>query len=197
MVMVFKFVTRSSYRNKTEPDFINDLYKEFSSFYLVPEGGTNALAVKGCESILTKKDKNFDYLCTAIGTGGTISGIINSAFDKQFVLGFPALKGDFLKEDIKKYCTNNSNWKLITDYHFGGYGKISEELIHFINWFKTNTQIPLDPVYTGKMIFGLLDLIKKDYFHAGTKILAIHTGGLQGVEGMNTVLTKKGLSLIK
>lgn len=83
------------------------------------------------------------------------------------------------------------NWELITDYHFGGYGKVTPELIDFINWFYKDTKIPLDPVYTSKMVFGVLDLIKKDYFPNGSKILMIHTGGLQGVQGMNQWLEKK------
>ena len=89
-----------------------------------------------------------------------------------------------------------SNWKLITDYHFGGYAKINEELVTFINHFKSDYRIPLDPVYTGKMLFGIMDLIEKDYFPKGSKILAIHTGGLQGIEGMNATLKKKKLPII-
>ena len=108
-------------------------------------------------------------------------------------MGFPALKAYSLADDIKKYTTRNDNWKLQKKYHFGGYGKYNEELISFINQFKEETEIPLDPVYTGKMLFGIVDLIKKDYFKQGTKILAIHTGGLQGNSGMNIVLKKKGL----
>lgn len=194
--MNFHFVTRSAYREKTTPKFIASLKDKFGDFYLVPEGGTNKLAVKGCEEILTAADEQFDVICSSIGTGGTISGIINSLKNNQKVIGFPALKGDFLKHEICKYVLNTENWSLNTNYHFGGYAKISEELITFINKFKQETFIPLDPVYTGKMMFGIVDLIKKDYFKEGTKILAIHTGGLQGIEGMNVLLKKKNLSQI-
>ncbi|ULC59160.1 pyridoxal-phosphate dependent enzyme [Flaviramulus sp. BrNp1-15] len=193
--MQFKFVSRETYRNKTSESFLKRLKEKFGVFYTIPEGGTNALAIKGCEEILTDKDKTFDYVCCAVGTGGTISGIINSSDTNQQILGFPALKGDFLKEDISKFATK-SNWKLITEYHFGGYAKINNELISFINSFKKDYEIPLDPVYTGKMMFGIFDLIEKNYFPKGSKILAIHTGGLQGIEGMNSILKKKNLPLI-
>ena len=141
-------------------------------------------------------DKNFDYICCSVGTGGTISGLVNCSKLSQQVLGFPALKGSFLQQYICKFVKQD-NWNLITDYHFGGYAKINTELISFINQFKTDYKMALDPVYTGKMMFGILDLIDKNYFPKGSKILAIHTGGLQGIQGMNVQLRKKGLTLIK
>jgi 1-aminocyclopropane-1-carboxylate deaminase len=193
--MQFEFVTREAYRLKTEPDFIANLQQKFGSFYLVPEGGTNEYAIKGCEEILTEEDTAFDFICCAVGTGGTISGIINSALPHQKVLGFPALKGDFLKDEIRKFAANK-NWELITDYHFGGYGKVNEELVQFINQFYKQTQVPLDPIYTGKMVFGVIDLIQKNYFPDNAKILLIHTGGLQGIQGMNVILKNKNKTLI-
>ena len=135
-------------------------------------------------------------ICCAIGTGGTISGIINSAKANQKVLGFPALKENFLHNEIEKYTIQTNNWSLIRDYHFGGFGKISSELINFVNTFKEETGIPLDPIYTGKMMFGIVEMIKSGKFEKGTKILAIHTGGLQGIQGMNSRLQKKNLELI-
>ena len=193
--MQLKFVTRAHYKEKTTAHCIDALKKEFGDFYLIPEGGTNSLAVKGCEEILNDTDKNFDYVCCAVGTGGTISGLINSSKPSQHVLGFPALKGDFLKEDISKFA-NKNNWELITNYQFGGYAKINKELISFINQFKASNQIPLDPIYTGKMLFGIVDLIDKNFFPKGSRLLAIHTGGLQGIAGMNSVLKNKKLPLI-
>lgn len=193
--MQFEFVSREDYRKKTSEAFINRLKETFGDFYLVPEGGTNDLAVKGCEEILTDADKDFDYICCAVGTGGTISGLINCSKPGQQVLGFPALKGDFLQQDISKFVSK-TNWKLITDYHFGGYAKINRELVEFINRFYNQNEVPIDPVYTGKMLFGINDLIVQGYFPEGAKILAIHTGGLQGISGMNAVLKKKQLPLI-
>ena len=194
--MIFSFVSREAYRKKTEADFIDDLKSKFGDFYLIPEGGTNALAVKGCEEILNNDDKEFDYICSSVGTGGTLSGLINASNGNQNVLGFPALKGDFLQNDIRKFAVQN-NWKLITDYHFGGYAKINEALITFINDFKCRYNVLLDPVYTGKMMYGVSDLIAKNYFPKGSKILAIHTGGLQGIDGMNQRLMSKNMPLIK
>jgi 1-aminocyclopropane-1-carboxylate deaminase len=193
--MKFEFVTREDYKTKATNTFIEDLKGRYGDFYLVPEGGTNSYAVKGCEEILTDEDYDFTHICCAIGTGGTISGLINSAKAHLKIIGFPALKGDFLSDDIRKFA-KNSNWEVQLDYHFGGYAKINEELIRFINDFYKQTNIPLDPIYTGKMMFGILDLINKGYFPKGAKILAIHTGGLQGIEGMNNNLKNKNLPLI-
>ncbi len=193
--MQFEFVTREDYRHKSEASFIEKLKDKFGDFYLVPEGGTNELAVKGCEEILTDEDAVFDYVCCAVGTGGTISGLINSALSHQKVLGFPALKGDFLTDEIRIFAKKD-NWNLISDYHFGGYGKINLELIEFINTFFEENKVPLDPIYTGKMVFGVIDLIHKNYFPAGSKILLIHTGGLQGIDGMNIKLKQKKLPIL-
>lgn len=193
--MRFKFVTREEYRQKASEGFINKLRLEFGNIYVLPEGGTNTLAVKGCEEILTDEDLHFNYICSAVGTGGTISGLINSSQSHQKVLGFPALKGEFLNDEIKKY-TKKPNWRLITDYNFGGYAKINNVLIEFINKFKTESGIALDPIYTGKMIYGIFDMIEKGMFEESSKILAIHTGGLQGILGMNMRLKAKNRPLI-
>ena len=194
--MQFHFVSRDAYRNKENPSEIDNLKAMLGSFYRLPEGGSNDLAVQGCEEILTEADAAFDFICVSVGTGGTIAGIINARNSKQRVLGFPALKGDFLKEDIRKF-TNKENWELQTDYHFDGYAKVTTELIDFINEFRCETQISLDPIYTGKLIFGILDMVKKGQFLPNTNILAIHTGGLQSIAGMNTKLKKKNLPLIQ
>ena len=193
--MKFVFVSRDQYREKMNPEFINSLKDQQGDFYLIPEGGTNDLAVKGCEEILTNQDAQFDYICCCVGTGGTISGLIKSAENHQKVLGFPALKGDFLRNEILEFIRSNKNWELLTDYHFGGYGKYSEELIGFINGFQKTTSIPLDPIYTGKMMYGILDMVEKSLFPKGSKILAIHTGGLQGISGFNQRLENKGSNL--
>ncbi|MCF2933691.1 MULTISPECIES: 1-aminocyclopropane-1-carboxylate deaminase/D-cysteine desulfhydrase [unclassified Tenacibaculum] len=194
--MEFKFVSRSVYRQKTEKGFVEKLQKEFGDFYLVPEGGTNELAIKGCKEILTKEDEKFDYICSAIGTGGTISGLIESAKEHQKIIGFPALKGSFLEKEIQQFVQRNDNWSLENEYHFGGYGKYNEALICFINEFKKATNIPLDPIYTGKMMFGILEKVKKDEFPRNSKVLAIHTGGLQGITGVNQKLKNKNQEII-
>lgn len=194
--MQLQFISREAYRNKAEVYFTEGLREQFGDFYLVPEGGTNALAVQGCEEILNEGDSAFTHICCAVGTGGTISGIINSALPHQKVIGFPALKGAGLSDDICKFA-RKGDWQLVEDYHFGGYGKVTEELIVFINDFYAATGILLDPVYTGKLFFGVIDLIKKGYFPQDSDVLLIHTGGLQGIAGMNRELVRKKLPTIK
>ncbi len=193
--MELVFVSREEYRMKSAESFVCQLNSSFGDFYLIPEGGTNGLAVKGCEEILTDRDTEFNYICCAVGTGGTLSGIINSSTDRQTVLGFPVLNAN-LESDVSKFAKKD-NWKLINDYHIGGYAKISAELITFINDFNTRYSIPLDPVYTGKLLFGVMDMIANGYFVRGSKVLAIHTGGLQGIQGMNNKLRNKNLPLIE
>ncbi len=193
--MQFKFITREAYRKKDDQALIDGLKTEFGRFYWLPEGGTNALAIKGCQEIVSDCDYDFDIICCAVGTGGTIAGIINGSHTRQTVLGFPVLKGDFSKEDIRKFA-DKENWKLQNGYHFGGYAKVSGELINFMNDFHEKTQIPLDPIYTGKMLYGIMHMIENDHFKSDTKILAIHTGGLQGIQGMNQLLKKRNLPLI-
>ncbi len=193
--MKFKFISRALYKQKEEEQFLATLKKEFPEAYILPEGGTNNLAIKGCEEILTPSDLSFDYVCCAVGTGGTISGIINASAASQRVLGFPALKGDFLTDEIQKLVTK-SNWTLAKEYHFNGYAKVPETLVKFMNGFKKSHQIVLDPIYTGKMMYGIFDLISKGFFPQNSRILAIHTGGLQGIDGVNKKLLKKGLQTI-
>ena len=194
--MVLDFISRDMYRDKEMPSFVTSLKAKYGDFYLLPEGGTNVLAVQGCGEILTQDDISFTHICTTVGTGGTIAGIINAALPNQKIIGFPALKGSFLSDDIRKFV-NKEGWELIHNFHFGGYGKINETLIRFINGFYQDTTISLDPIYTGKMMYGIFDLIRKGYFPNGSKILAIHTGGLQGIAGMNQKIKNKNGLLIQ
>jgi 1-aminocyclopropane-1-carboxylate deaminase len=194
--MKFQFVSREQYRQKSSFGFVEKMKNKWGDFYVIPEGGTNCLAVDGCEEILNKEDLEFNYICSAVGTGGTISGLINASKKNQKIIGFPALKGNFLSEEIKKYVGRKKNWSLQKAYHFGGYAKHDEELITFINNFTAETGVLLDPVYTGKMLFGILDLIEKGDFSEGSKILAIHTGGIQGIAGVNQILEKKDQQII-
>jgi len=181
--MKLHFVSRSEYREKHTVSFQESLKIKFGDFYEIPEGGTNDLAVKGCAEILNSDTSSYDVIACAVGTGGTIAGIIEGSLPHQRIMGFPALKGDFLKDEIKMY-TSKTNWDLINDYHFGGYAKINTALISFINSFKEQHSIQLDPVYTGKMMYGLTELIENGFFSENTRILAVHTGGLQGIVGM-------------
>ncbi|MGK7393046.1 MAG: 1-aminocyclopropane-1-carboxylate deaminase/D-cysteine desulfhydrase [Candidatus Cyclobacteriaceae bacterium M3_2C_046] len=189
--MRLDYLDRSTYRQKNADGFIQSLVRKYGHFYLIPEGGSNELAVRGCAEIPQGIRESFDYLCTPAGTGGTLAGLIAGVGTQQIALGFSALKGgDFLRQDItslldKCGISAGSNWKIVTDYHFGGYARHQPELIHFINQFKQVHGIPLDPVYTGKMMYGLFDLIQNDYFPPRKTIVALHTGGLQGIAGFN------------
>ena len=188
--MNLKFIGREVYRDKESETFLKQLHAQFPDAMTIPEGGTSELAIKGCEEILSEADKEYEYICTSVGTGGTMAGLVNASLSPQSILGFSALKSGHLSEEIKR-MTTKTNWSINTDYHFGGYAKISSELIQFMNDFFRKTRIKLDPVYTGKLLFGIFELAQKNYFPKGSKILAIHTGGLQGIEGMNDKLRKK------
>ncbi len=194
--MHLEFVSRSAYRKKRDVSYLQDLNQQFPNSYIIPEGGANALAIKGCEEILNTNDEDFDMICCSAGTGGTVAGLINSAKNHQKILAFSALKGDFLKQEIQQWVTSNNSWELISDYHFGGYAKYNFELIQFINEFKKRYHIQLDPIYTAKMFYGIFDMINRNLFHRKTRILAVHTGGLQGITGINQKLQQQGLPLI-
>lgn len=190
--MQLQYMEREIYRKKGTPELVEKLREQYGAFYLLPEGGTNKLAVKGCAEITQEfEHDHFDFVCTACGTGGTLAGLLVGMDRRAQLLGFPALKGgSFLKAEIDQLTKNYNNqiyhnFQLITDYHFGGYAKWKPELINFINLFRDTTGIPLDPIYTGKMFYGIIDLIEKQYFKPGTRLLAIHTGGLQGIKGFN------------
>lgn len=178
--MQLHFVSRENYKRKQEIEFLNQLQNQFPACYIVPEGGSNALALQGTREILSEYDrKHFDIICSAVGTGGTIAGLIEASAEHQSILGFSALKGDFLTQEVRSY-TPKDNWRITDDYCFGGYAKTSAELQRFIEQFEQQHNIPLEPIYTGKMLYGVLDLLKHDYFPANSRILLIHSGGLQG-----------------
>jgi 1-aminocyclopropane-1-carboxylate deaminase len=186
--MHLEYISREKYRLKNDPKFIASLRKQFGDFYFIPEGGTNTLAIKGVEewAAIINKEADFDYLCVSVGTGGTMAGLINQLKSKT-ILGFSSLKGgNFLKQEIGQWVTSGlDNWKIETAYHFGGYGKVNEEQLGFIAEFEKTHHIPLDPIYTSKMVYGVLDRVKKNAFESGAKILMLHTGGLQGRAGFN------------
>jgi 1-aminocyclopropane-1-carboxylate deaminase len=176
------FVSREKYRRKAEEDFTQELRGRFGDFYMIPEGGTNDLAIKGVEEFghELRNGVDFDYLCCASGTGGTLAGLIQAMPEKK-IIGFSSLKGDFLQQEVNKLLSKEySNWHINADYHFGGYAKFDTALLSFMNSFERETQVPLEQVYTGKMLYGIIDLIQKGYFPANSRILLLHSGGLQG-----------------
>lgn len=190
--MKLVYINRSDYRLKHTNTFQEKLVEQYGGIYIVPEGGTNCLAVKGCSEIPSLINIDYDYICTACGTSGTISGVIAGAPVDKKIIGFSALKGgEFLINQTKQNLTdcekhNFRNWEIQCNYHFGGYAKIKNELIYFVEEFEKLNSIPLDYIYTGKMMYGIYDLIKKGYFNKGSKIVALHTGGLQGNAGMKS-----------
>lgn len=184
------YLDRSTYREKHSEKVSSFLQEKFGDFYLIPEGGSNFWAVKGCAEILPKIEKYYDYVCTPCGTGGTLAGLLAGNPHQSQILGFSALKGgDFLKDDIldllNEYEINsnktisNKDFELFTEYHFGGYAKSKAELLEFVDDFMQKYAIKIEPVYTGKMFYGIFDLLMKDYFKENSKILALHTGGLR------------------
>lgn len=181
--MKILYLSRSEYRNKHNPEFQKKLKLAYDDSYIINEGGTNYLAVKGTQEILNDNDTQ-NYICCPVGTGGTISGIINKSKFDQKVIGFMSLKN---KIDIQKKIslfTNKKNWMLNHEFTFGGYAKYNKELVSFIFDFYKKYNITLDIVYNGKMFYGIYDLIKKRKI-MNCSILLIHTGGLQGNLGMN------------
>ena len=179
--MKLQYVSRETYRTKTEQNFIDNLHTKFGNFYLIPEGGSNELAVKGVTEFAQSLGDEFDYVCCAVGTGGTLAGLIQGTSIKKEIMGFSVLKGgEFLKEEVNKFLGKGyGNWRIITDYHFGGYGKVNSRLTTFIQQFNDNHQIRLDNVYTGKAMSGIFDVINKNIFPKGSTILFIHTGGVR------------------
>ena len=193
--MTFKFVSRDEYRKRASTAYLQSIQEKYPNFYLIPEGGTNKPAVRGVGEMLGEHTRKFDFLASAVGTGGTLAGIAETARDQQ-VIGIPVLKIANFENDIQN-LTTAKNWKLISDYHFGGYAKINGQVVDFVNKFSKKYKIQLDPVYTGKLVFGIFDLIENGYFPEGSKILVIHTGGLQGIVGMNERLRKKKMPQIE
>jgi 1-aminocyclopropane-1-carboxylate deaminase len=205
MGMHLHYVNRIDYRKKNQVAYldsiINHFQETYGKIYIIPEGGSNALAIRGAAEIPELIAIDYNYLCLPCGTGGTLAGISSFLAKKTThpkkinLLGFPALKGaDFLNNDIIQLLKTNHkepsiNWKLNLDYHFGGYAKTKPQLLSFIEKFYQQQQIELDFIYTAKMMYGIYDLCKKDYFKPDTTILAIHTGGLQG--NRSSIVTKE------
>jgi len=191
--MQLHFLDRLEYRvYKYHPSLLQRLREIFGPYYMIPEGGTNALALKGCAETVREvgqqlRDNLPDYWCISCGTGGTLAGIIEGLAGKSRVLGFPALKGHGFDQTVRELLRPSApgNWQLVTDYHFGGFAKYHLQLVDFINRFKRAHGILLDPLYTGKLLYGVLDLLGRDFFPAGSSVLILHSGGLQGITGFN------------
>lgn len=188
MGMKLIFTSRQDYGRRHEPEFLQSLTSENPDAYVLPEGGTNSLAIKGCSEILQAGDSDYDFVCCPVGTGGTMLGLQEAGLLP--VWGYAALKG------LSDPALTGPEITLRTGYHFGGYGKITEDLAAFIRAVYAETGVVLDGVYTGKMLYGLCADIRDGVISPGSRILAIHTGGVQGNRGLNSGLQKKGLTLL-
>lgn len=186
--MELKFISRSDYRRLRQYKGCHDLPDLEPQEYWLPEGGAQTLALKGVAELVGEIDVAYNILCAPCGTGATLAGIIDAVPEHVYVIGFAALKNaGFLLNDVESLlprpCTN---WQINHNYHFGGFAKTSTELLAFIADFEFKTGILLEPVYTGKMMYALYDLITKHSFKPGQRIIAVHTGGLQGKRGFNS-----------
>lgn len=185
--MDLEFISRSQFQRKNDPLWLKDISNRHHA-YIIPEGGSNQLATLGVKEIISEIDVAFDIIACAVGTGGTLAGLTSGLSDKQQALGYAVLKGErYLEDEVNSLLilTQQHQKKIIHNYHFGGYAKFNKPLLAFIDEFKKEFGIPLDPIYTGKMMYGLFDQIKNDAFAPNTNIIAIHTGGLQGIKGFN------------
>ncbi|MEO1258025.1 MAG: pyridoxal-phosphate dependent enzyme [Bacteroidota bacterium] len=192
--MELRFVSRTNFRNKNQNSIFEDLKVNPNMYYVLPEGGSNCLALKGVaelvNEIIDQLGSPPDFLCTACGTGATMAGLVSGAKRKSKILGIPVLKGGFMESEVRQFLAAcgeplNKEWKIVDGYHFGGYAKYKPELIQFINHFKEKFGIPLDPIYTGKLVFALFDLAEKGFFRKKSTVVILHTGGLQGITGFN------------
>jgi len=176
--MFLHFISREEFKTKNDEHQIQKLKAKFGEFYVIPEGGSNEFAIKGIEEFTTLLGNDFDYLCCAVGTGATLAGIIRGLKGNKNIMGFTVLKGDGWEGEILKFSPTYNNWRLIQDYHEGGFAKTNPVLTQFMKSFTAKHNIPVEHVYTGKMFKGIFDLVSKGYFNRGSRILAIHTGGI-------------------
>lgn len=194
--MRLRFVSRTEYRDRDINGLLERLAQEFPGWKLIPEGGANAAGVRGSSEILGEVADRFDVVTVACGTGTTLAGIVGSLNAHQEAIGFSALKGgDFLREEVLRMAEESElgadtsviekQFRIESSYHFGGYARMKPALASFMESFYSDHGIRLDPVYTAKMAFGVYDLIESGVFKPGTRILMIHTGGLQGLRGFD------------
>lgn len=192
--MQLQFINRTKYRNKSDPQYLYALQQEYPNYLIIPEGGTNSSAIQGVGEIVQEVNTqitptHIDYWITPVGTGGTLAGLISQLPKDTFAVGVSVLKGDFLIREVQQLVgqKDSAHWQVITDYHFGGYAKWSPTLIEYMQQLRRKTTIPTDPIYTGKLFYAVEDLISKNYFKKNSTLLILHTGGLQGIKGFQTI----------
>lgn len=194
--MQLHWLDRDRYRMRYDEEFLQELYQRFGRVYIVPEGGANVEGVKGAREIITCLTEEYDYVYLASGTGTSLAGISHSLKPGRKAVGVSVLRGgSFLKWQVKNlqldaFQETTDNFSIETDYHFGGYAKIKPELVYFMRDFERRNGIPLEPVYTGKLFYALYDKIKLGEIPGGSTVLAIHSGGLQGLAGMTAKMNR-------
>jgi len=180
------FTDRDSYRDK--PALFRKYFADNAEAFFIDEGGASAEGAKGCSELVDELTETYDHIFCASGTGTTAAGIINGlqnhGLNAQFHAVLVLKNGGFIKDEIDKFLISPANYHLHTGYHFGGYAKTDDRLIEFIKQFVADTGILIEPVYTGKMLYAIYDLAASDYFKPGSRILAIHSGGIWGLLGM-------------
>lgn len=183
--MELGFLPREEYELKTNADFLTNLSNKFENPFIIPEGGANQQGRDGAASIADLILSGYSHICVSVGSGTTFIGLRNALSDSQTLLGFVPMKGGaYMEKEVRQYIERNKSWRLFDDWHFGGFGKHPSVLIDFMNEFYRQHSIPLDVVYTGKMMAGVQALIQADFFSPDARILCIHTGGLQGNVGI-------------
>lgn len=179
--MKLNFVSREEYRSRGEIEYQNELQKLFGQHLIIPEGGGNVLGVKGCAEILKPIEEEFDFIFTPVGSGGTLAGLALSAPAKTKVIGIAVLKGEnYLEQSVKDLIgrKHSAHWSVNHQYHLGGYAKWNNELMEFLNKFKSVHDLKLEPIYSGKLFFAVSDLLKNNFFPLDSKVLCLQTGGL-------------------
>jgi len=180
--MTLSYLDRATYREKHTPEVIESLTAEWGRFYLLPEGGSNALALRGCAELPAEVSQDFNVICCPVGTGGTLAGIASGLRAGQTAIGFSVLKGgEFLVDEVTRlqqeaFGEPTGNWRVECGYHFGGFAKSTPQLQGFIDDFAGRHGVLLDWVYVAKMMFGVFDLIEGGAFPRGTTVLAVVTG---------------------
>lgn len=181
--MTLEPVSRAEYRLKQASPVVAQICAKYPDAYWVPEGGSGELGVKGAEYILSGvQQSNYDVIVLACGTGTTLAGVVRASVDSVNVIGIPVLKGaKWMQSEVAQYLpATKRNWQLNYDYHFSGYGKWNDELVRFSESITQQSGIPLDLVYTAKAFYALVDLISAGKIARNSRVLFIHTGGLQG-----------------
>ena len=189
--MQLKFVDRQTYRKRQEDVYLAKLSATFPDHFIVPEGGTNPFALSGVGEIISELEQQLDYdtIMLPVGSGGTISGLINADHNQHNILGVAVLKqSEYLLGEIAQLLPPSArsykNWQLLSQYHGGGYAKFSPQHAQQIREVINESQVPFEPVYSGKMLLALIDLVESGYFPAHHTIVLLHTGGLQGLGGL-------------